>query len=286
MATQRRSTALFEVINRGQRSGNTGALSTPKWWFKSKVASSSAVAPPAHSAPAASTAASPHSASDAGSQYFRSRNRSAIHFDFDRDRQEITINMRYTTAIVSAFAILVAVGLAYTVGRRIATGPTLAYASLSTDQLLHIPADPSAMDVRQQTSSPTPAPAGVSHFAPLSAAGDGTAIAPAPVASRTSMEINQPRSVGLNYIIVQSYNTEKLADEARDFLIKNNVPCTVEKISNFFTVISSTGYSHIHSPEFENAIRNITALGEQFGGKTKFKRFDPYGYKWKATSTS
>jgi hypothetical protein len=286
MASQRRrSTALFEVIHHNQRSGIKGALRTPKWWFKSKLSGASAAATqsdhPSDSAPAvASTAAASEVAPRAG----RSLGRSAVHFDFDRDRHELAVRMRYTTAIVSAFAVLVAIGLAYTVGRHIAGGPSPAYAAASTDELLRLPANPSAMDLRGQT----PASTNTSHLPQLIATSNGTANpAPPPEAPKNGVDTNPTRSVGLNYIIVQSFNTEKLADEARDFLVAHGVPCTVEKISNFFTVISSTGYVHIHSPEFENAIKNITALGEQFGGKTsKFKRFDPYGYKWKATVAS
>jgi hypothetical protein len=283
MASQRRSTALFEVIHHNQRSGIKGALRTPKWWFKSKLGGASKADPqPGSSLDSAPAIASTAAASVSAPRAARLPGRSAVHVDFDRDRQELAIRMRYTTAVVSAFAILVAIGLAYAVGRHIAGGPSPTYASASTDELLRQPANPSAMDVRGQT----PAPTNPSHPPQMGATNTGPSTAAPPAAPKNGVDTNPTRSVGLNYIIVQSYPTEKLANEARDFLVAHGVPCTVEKISNFYTVISSTGYVHITSPEFGNAIKNIIALGEQFGSKTKFKRFDPYGYKWKSTSAS
>ena len=109
--------------------------------------------------------------------------------------------------------------------------------------------------------------------------------------SNNGVDTNQARSIGLNYILVQSYPNEKLATEARDFLLKSGVMCTVEKgpkdwasDPNWCSVITTAGYLHIHSPEYEAASRTITALGEQFAGKKSFKRFEPHAYKWKQTS--
>ena len=111
--------------------------------------------------------------------------------------------------------------------------------------------------------------------------------------SNNGIDTNQARSIGLNYILVQSYPNEKLATEARDFLVKSGVPCTVEKgpkdwasDPSWCSVITTAGYAHIHSPEYESAARNITTLGGQFAGKAKFKRFEPHAYKWKQSSVS
>jgi hypothetical protein len=210
--------------------------------------------------------------------------RSAMHFSFDRDRQEITLQLRYTTAIVAAFTLLVVIGLAYVVGRHIAGGPSPAYAAATTDSLLRQAPDPSAMDV-----SPRPAVPIASRPQQLTPAAPPVPIAGAPAPpANNGVEVNPQRSIGLNYIIVQSYPNEKIADDARDFLINAGIPCTVEKgpkdwasDPSWCSVITIAGYAHIHSPEYETAARDITELGEKFAANAKFKRFDPHAYKWK-----
>jgi hypothetical protein len=263
---KRKSTALFEVIHSSQRASSSGALSTPRWWFKSKARRDSA--PPAPAMPREPLSS-----------------RSAMHFSFDRDRQEITLQLRYTTAIVGAFALLVVIGLAYVVGRRMAGGPSPAYAAATSDSLMRQPTDPSAMDISPRPVVPVAArgPGLTPPVAPAPTPGN-----PAPPAPNNGVEVNPQRSIGLNYIIVQSYPNEKIADDARDFLINAGIPCTVEKgpkdwasDPSWCSVITIAGYAHIHSPEYETAARDITELGEKFAANAKFKRFDPHAYKWK-----
>jgi hypothetical protein len=287
MATRKPSTALFEVIHSGQRSGSSGALRTPLWWFKSKFQGSSvertAGAPSA--TPAAATKASSVTAS---SNNDRPLGRSAVHLSLDREHQEITLRLRYTTATVAVFAILVTIGLAYAVGRHIAGGPSPAYAAATTDELRQLPPTPGAMDIAPRLSAASTLQSPALSVAPLR---DSDTAAPLPLSN--GIDSNQARSIGLNYILVQSYPNEKLASEARNFLVKSGVPCTVEKgpkdwasDPSWCSVITTAGYAHIHSPEYESAARNITTLGEQFAGKARFKRFEPHAYKWKQASVS
>ena len=140
MATRKPSTALFEVIHSGHRAGSSGVLRTPMWWFKSKFRSAS----PAFPAAAAAVAADPPAPGPARSVPPSERpvGRSSVHFSFDRDRQEITLRLRYTTAIVGAFALLVVIALAYAVGRHIAGGPTPVYVAASTEELRQLPPTP------------------------------------------------------------------------------------------------------------------------------------------------
>jgi hypothetical protein len=267
---KRKSTALFEVIHSSQRSGSGGALSTPRWWFKSKARANAAAAEPA----GASAAVNREPLLP----------RSSIQFEFDRERQEIALRLRYTTAIVGAFAALMIVALAYAVGRHIAGGPSPAYAAATSESLLRQSPDPSAMDVSPRVAAPGASGA----TTPASASQQPSSVSKSPAPAANGVEVNAQRSVGLNYIIVQSYPNEKIADEARDFLIGSGIPCTVEKgpkdwasDPSWCSVITTAGYAHIHSPEYETAARTITTLGETFAAKAKFKRFDPHAYKWK-----
>ena len=169
MAKGKHATALFEVIHSKPRSsGNSAknALLTPKWWFKGRsdpqrptpVPAPSFSPTPAHlteptgifQAPAESSLASHESAREEFQAEVESQpplGRSAVQLHFDRDRHEMTLRLRYTTAIVSAFALLVALGLAYVVGRHIAGGPQTASASPTTDELLHGPTHPDVIDI-------------------------------------------------------------------------------------------------------------------------------------------
>jgi len=286
MATRKPSTALFEVIHSGQRSGSSGALRTPMWWFKSKFRGSSSDSVPALGS--TQSASSRASAASTSSRDDRPVGRSSVQFSLDRDRQEITLRLHYTTAIVAAFAILVTIGLAYAVGRHIAGGPSPAYAAASTDELRQMPPTPGAMDLAPRASAGSIPEASPQALAPLQPSDIAS-----PPPSSNGVDTNQARSIGLNYILVQSYPNEKSADEARDFLIKSGVPCTVEKgpkdwasDPSWCSVITCAGFAHIHSPEYEAAARNIKTLGEQFAEKAKFKRFEPHAYKWKQSSVS
>lgn len=285
MATRKPSTALFEVIHSGQRIGSSGALRTPMWWFKSRFRSAASTFPaaaPVQAEPRVTTAAiaAPREELPVG--------RSTVQFSFDRDRQEIMLRLRITTAIVAAFTLLVTIALAYAVGRHIAGGPSPAYAAASTDELRQMPATPGALDIAPRTSSTittTPRP-----LAPTVISQRPSAPA-AVLPSNNGVDTDQARSIGLNYILVQSYPNEKLATEARDFLLKSGVSCTVERgpkdwasDPSWCSVITTAGFLHIHSPEYEAASKAITTLGEQFAGKKSFKRFEPHAYKWKQTS--
>ncbi len=288
MATRKPSTALFEVIHSGQRSGSSGALRTPMWWFKSKFratpsafpAAAAAVTPSAIPVVAAASAVS-HSDRPVGP--------AAVQFSIDRDRQEITLRLRYATAILCAFTLLVALALAYAVGRHIAGGPLPTYAAASTEDLRQMPPTPGALDVApRSTESGTTAERPPAQTVPRR-----SSEAMAVPASSNGIDTNPARSIGLNYILVQSYPNEKLAAEARDFLVKSGVSCTVEKgpkdwasDPSWCSVITTTGYQHIHSPEYEAASRTISTIGEQFAGRKSFKRFEPHAYKWKQTSVS
>jgi hypothetical protein len=87
---------------------------------------------------------------------------------------------------------------------------------------------------------------------------------------------------------VQTYPNQESAIEARDFLLKNGVSCTVEKAPpgfavdpTWYAVVSTKGFEHIHTPECENVRHQIEKVGEKFAGNGKFKRFAPTLFKLK-----
>lgn len=284
MARSKRSPALFEVIHANRRGNTTpaSALRTPTWWFKGR---SSGIAPVQReiTAPVPAPSTEPVPTPVASPSQPRA-SRSTLQCRFDPERQELTLKVHYTLAVVAGFALFMLIALAYVAGRRAGGNP--AGLASSAGSIMRLPPEPGALDVGQSSSS---------HPAPLAAITAAPAFSalhvegqPAPAVPGVGVDINQSRSVGLNYIIVQSYPNQKDATAARDFLVKEGIPCTVEKSphdwiadSNWFSVITVAGFQHLHSQEYETASRTIAELGEKFANAVKFKRFEPHPYKWK-----
>ena len=138
MAKGKHSTALFEVIHSGKQQPERMAqkLRTPKWWFKGLTGNGEATEVPTpaeteNDPTLRAVAAPPPPPAVRKSSYpSSSASRSSMmHFTFDRERQEITLRLRYTTAIVSTFLVCVVVAMAYVLGRHISHGPQVASAA-------------------------------------------------------------------------------------------------------------------------------------------------------------
>lgn len=312
MARGKHATALFEVIHsstRGRGKAARSALLTPKWWFKGRAKSDPTTGcdPIARASAAAHLSADPSmeiaepsqsesptdiSPANSARESFASEiasqpplGRSAVQFNFNRDLHEVTVRLRYTTAIVGGFAVLVALGMAYVLGRHIAGGPQSAYASPTVEELASRPPQPDVMDIGKRSAQsgvntlPRPTDPTRSHAIASPEQGGGT-----PLGGATDGH----RVVHTNYIIVQSYPTEKSAAEAADFLNKAGVACTAEKAppgwtadSNWYSVITTTGFQHPRGAEGEAYLHSIEKVGEKFAGTSRFKRFEPHWYSWK-----
>ena len=314
MAKGKHAAALFEVIH-GSRNIDTkggSALRTPKWWFKGRpeaevpgpVEAEPATPAPAPSgniaaveempAPPSTTQPAPSRREPAASS--RPIGRAGGQVKFDGDRHEVTMRVRYTTAIVSGFAVLVALGLSYVVGRHMAGGPETASASGVTaptngvDEVPYVSIKPSVLEVHH----PKVQGPGISHGTDVvkphdPARGNGTnAGAGRPPASPPPVvATDRPRVAGLNYVIAQSYPERASADEACAFLVKNGIGCTVVQgpadftRETWFSVVGTRGFDHIHTPECEAYKKAILDANDRFAGTFKFKRFDPHMYRWK-----
>jgi hypothetical protein len=297
MAKGKHSAALFEVI-KGSNTGRSDGVSlrTPKWWFKSRPATSNPAETPAShdapepSAPAVSTMAAPRTHSRPASSSAGSSRSSAVHMDFDRSRKEITFRLRYTTALVSAFGVCALIGSAYVIGRHLNRGPQSASAGTIGTQTLPQYArqapQPGVTEVsRQHVSRPmisnnvqtkpnieTPAPPPPRESASLS-------LVP------TSAETRLPRTIGLNYVIIQTYPDEekKTAQATCDFLTKNGIPCTLEQTEyarNWTCLVGTAGFTRISSADFKSYVDNIVRIGEKFPS-SHFDHIKPAAYKWK-----
>lgn len=301
MAKGKHSAALFEVINKGNNPDGVGqSLRTPKWWFKSRPASPASGEPqvsypapetsaPAMTMPPPRPAPRPTSASQSASRS------SAVHMDFDRGRKEITLRLRYTTALVSAFAVCALVGLAYIIGRHLNRGPQTASAAPALAQVVpqyaHQFPQPGVTDVtrqhlpRPQVTNPTPTRTIADP--PVSPAPRD---AGPPTLVPAGAETRLPRTIGLNYVIIQTYPNEesKTAEATCEFLSKNGIPCTLERTDfarNWICLVGTAGFTKISSADFKTYVDNIISLGKQFPS-SHFDRIQPAAYKWKAPSGS
>jgi hypothetical protein len=226
--------------------------------------------------------------------------RRGIEFDFDSDRQEIRVRASYVSALVTVFAVIVVVAMAYLLGRQGVRSSSPVLAAIPTEELRQLPAHPSVLDISRPvadaTDAATPAKAMASDAKPetTSAERNAAAAAPAfnePKPSPTMVVDDAKRAIGLNYVIVQSYPDQKSASDARDILVKSGIPCTVEKgpagwaSLSWYSVVGTTGFDRIrNSPEYDKYVKSIRAVGSSFAGNSKFKKFEPQPYRWKDNS--
>jgi hypothetical protein len=236
-----------------------------------------------------------------------SRRRAPFQFILDRDRQELFLRVRYTTAIVAGFALVVMIALAYMTGRQFGRGPSSALASQSSEEVATGPVEPGMLNIGSRgsnpsgagvgpglgasgiSSQPAPARAGVVTQVPLSTGQQQQPRQTGPTAdSRQVPPENVRRTVGQQYVVIQGYagDQRKLADEARDFLLKNGVSCTVEQgingwPSTWHLVVGTQAFDRASGGPYDSYIASATNLGEKFAGKSAWKRFEPRAVRWK-----
>jgi hypothetical protein len=234
------------------------------------------------------------------------RRRAPFQFMVDRDRQELFLRVRYTTAIVAGFALVMLVALSYIAGRQIGRGPSSALASQSSEEVAGGPVEQGVLDLGNRNTNP-----GATANAGIGAGG----VSAQPAPPRTSTPLNVPpattpqrqtgpsvaseprqpvapenmrRTVGQQYVVIQGYagDQRKLADEAREFLLKSGVACTVENgvsgwPNTWHLVVGTQAFDKASGAQFENYIANVTEIGKRFAGKSAWKSFEPRAVRWK-----
>ena len=230
MAKGKNSAALFEVIHSSKK---PGLLRTPRWWFKGRPSVMNEPADPGHAPDPTSAVHAPITSYEAPPSELP-----RTHVHLDRYRKEFTMRMRTSTALVGGFGIAVALALAYVVGQRVAGGPKSATASdITTDVIRQQPAAPNTLDVPRHAPKQTAiqkSASGTSVVAKpprktdsVSPPATGNIFNPEP----QSVPVG-PRLIGKNYILVQSYAPNKLAEAQKlcDALDAAGIPCSIEKV--------------------------------------------------------
>ena len=212
---------------------------------------------------------------------------------------EISFHLSYGGAIAAGIIILLVVAIAYLVGTRASEFGLGDSGAAGDSQASAVPAlaHPSGSTVSQSTQN-----AGMLAAVTTAPANDTTAAPPppsaAPVAHTTHQLISPPapvqprpesirREIGKTYVIVQSYPEADLAFQARDFLAHNNIQATVIRglprwaFRSWYSVVTLRPFDHpYNNPKLDAYIDQLTALGEEFAGRTDFNKFEPHPYTW------
>jgi hypothetical protein len=106
-----------------------------------------------------------------------------------------------------------------------------------------------------------------------------------PTAAQSNLAQPGQRVVNMHYVLMQSYFEEKTAQEARDFLARNGIPCTIERgvkgwRPDFFQVIGLQGFARASGPQYLAYRQHVEDLGERFSPRSRYKRFQPQAIKW------
>ena len=287
MAKGKHSAALFEVIHSAKKPERIAhSLRTPKWWFKGSRASSTS-APVAEPGTQENDPTAPQvSVHPQAPAYDRPRS-STVHVGFDRSHQELTFRLRYTTALVSGFAICVIVGLAYVVGRHFGHGPQSAAAAEgpSIERLKELPAHPNVTNVSKPKAQKTTAPTGGTHT-PMASGNSAVSRqisgnSPVPKSAYTEL----PRKLKLDYVIIGLYPTaeEARAKAARDFFTAHGIPCTLAKTTwapTWISLVGAAGFPSMSDPDLKLYQSNILKAANDM--KSSFDKPSSLAvYPWK-----
>lgn len=313
MAKGKHAAALFEVIHADRRFGKktppARALSTPKWWFKGKTtnAQPTNAAAPATAAPATAPApvapcvsAAPDPIDFLPPVPVDSNGARPVDVKVNPDRQEISFKLTYTSAIVGSFALIVVLSLAYVIGRKMNSGPAGAVAAtVSTADIRKSAPRPGVMDLAKAERDGTPI--SIAPDRDESAGVIDPTPAPRSVTPARQQQTRQPqnpgqttivvddpnRTIGLNYVVIQSYPHEQksLADEAVKFLREGGVGATAVKDlpgwQGWYSVVGTRGFDRTRSnPQYDAYIAQIMEVSPKFAGRLQWKRFAPQPKKW------
>jgi hypothetical protein len=225
-----------------------------------------------------------------------------VSVSVDRDGQQISLRLSYTSALIGGFSLFIALALAVLIGKSLTRGPSTAIAGTSTQTLKQNPPTPNVMNVQRRADSTVgnndvvegtggrPAGNGGNSTGtrdPRQSLGD-----PRPPA--TFFTDDPHRQNGLNYAIIQSYPDKENAEKAAEFLTKNGIACTVERnLPNWrlpwadgCSVVGIRGFAKVtNNPALEAYKKSILDVSAKFtNGRSRFAGFAPSMYSWKKSN--
>jgi hypothetical protein len=215
---------------------------------------------------------------------------------FDRDKHQVTLKVRFNTAVISLVALLVVVGAAYIIGKRAGKPSSAAASPVPAQQPTPQAKAPAGgpLDVSPKAAQPRspksnelqPLPDRVARnngAQPAAPGGPGTGqLTPngifedAPIDSGVAR-----RAIGLNYCVISRYRPEQqeMAIDVSDFLNQHGVRNTIESVSpklsgptDGYVIVGTRGFSKGFSqdPAFKDYIESISRTVSQLPKKIKF----------------
>ncbi len=312
MARGKHAAALFEVINRSKpdRATNKSVkepkerkskLETPRWWFKSRngdrdTGGVGPIAPARMAMPVAPRM----------TESFDIPTTPVNHEPRPSRKDEGKFKLVLPSSQTISFGLMVAAifGVGFVVGQKFQPRYSPVIAEESTADLIAGSAQPGVLELGDTPGSLTPAkseelrPATGSNEQPSNGSNAGTAFASASVDSTALLNSHVPttsiveesqRVVNFNYVMIQSYPDKDDAIAAIAKLREAGLGASiVQGVSgwrkDWYCVVGTRGFDRIRSNDkYDQYLASIGRVSDKFAGKSKWKKFDPQGYKWRGS---
>ncbi len=190
-----------------------------------------------------------------------------------------------TNAVIGVSAVVIVVGLSMLIVSKLGGSNTPSLSAVTTADLRKQPADPAILDLprRAEPKAPEKAPVVLPVEEPSNPGNSAVASAP------------EKRIINMNYLMIQSYQDEKVTREAAELLNKSGIDCTViqglprwSPSPKWWCVVGTKGFGPrtTDTAEFQNYLSRIREVSNTFSGRTKWKQFSPQLYRWGADSES
>ena len=190
-----------------------------------------------------------------------------------------------TNSIIAASAVVIVVGLTMLILSKFRGEKVPTMSAVTTADLRKQPPRPAVLDLPRRAVQANP-----SALLPESAKSSDDQATEKPVSTGPVKRI-----INMNYLMIQSYQDEKVTQEAADLLNKNGVQCTViqglprwSPSPRWFCVVGTKGFAPrtTETAEFQKYLEKIREVSMEFSGKgkTKWKQFNPQLYRWGADS--
>jgi hypothetical protein len=203
---------------------------------------------------------------------------SANKVAFDRDKHQVTVKVRFNTAVISLVALLVVVGAAYIIGKRAgkpsSAGASPAPAPQPAPQAkagaggpLDVPARPKTGSPKSNDLQPIPDRVARNNGAqPAPPGGPGSSqLSPSGIFEDAKIDSGVARrTVGYNYCIISRYrgDQQEIAIDVSDFLNQHGVPNTIE-----------SGSPQLETPADGYVIVGTRGFGKVFSGEQVYKDY-------------
>jgi hypothetical protein len=156
-------------------------------------------------------------------------------------------------------------------------------APTTSEQLRAQPPRGNLTNIRDTRRAPVPAPTPVdNNVEPVDVSAGAGGAGGGNAAARP-----KERQIGYNYVVIQSYTEEKMANEMAALVKQNGIDCTVEKglpIWLKYSVVGMMPFTRIsNNPQLDAYISKIKSISDLYiKSKNSFKAFDPKPFKWQA----